>query len=250
MGGNCCGPTPDLQISSDHQKKPPTILGTWGVSIVPGPPLCNIGGEATYVLIGVDSHFYIGWASTADEPGPGPESESESESESDSDSESESESESESNSESESESNSNSESESNSTSDSDSSASSGGSPSRGGDRQAGRWQEIAKTIAAAQKRNVRHDAAEVAGSTVPFENEAEILAFALALEEALSSSEYPAGFRLYEEYESIESYKTGRSSKPLVIPLPYNVWFSRIVAWCKALDLLKRLPVCKAAIIL
>ena len=57
MGGNCCGPTPDLQIWSDHQKKPLTILGTQGVSIDPGPPLCDIGGEATYVLIGVDSHF-------------------------------------------------------------------------------------------------------------------------------------------------------------------------------------------------
>ena len=111
------------------------------------------------------------------------------------------------------------------------------------------WQGIAETIARAQKRNIRHDAAEVAKAATPFENEDESQAFALALNEALASSEYPAGFSLNAEYESLESYKTGRSSKPLVIPLPHEVWFPRIIVWCKALDLLKRLPVCKAAVV-
>lgn len=101
----------------------------------------------------------------------------------------------------------------------------------------------------AQNRNVHHDAAEVAKAAIPFENKNEMCAFALALDEALASDSYPAGFRLNEEYESLESYKTGHSSKPLVIPLPYEVWFPRIVVWCKALDLLKRLPVCKAAVV-
>ena len=82
---------------------------------------------------------------------------------------------------------------------------------------------------------------------MPFENKDEMHAFALALDNALASSEFPAGFRLNEEYESLESYKTGHSSKPLIIPLPYDVWFPRIVVWCKALDLLKHLPICKAA---
>ena len=109
------------------------------------------------------------------------------------------------------------------------------------------WQKISRTIAAAQKRNIRHDAAEVAKSSIPFENGDELQAYTLALDGALASGEYPAGFGLNEEYESVESYKTGRSSKPLIIPLPYEVWFPRIVVWCKALDLLKRLPICKAA---
>jgi hypothetical protein len=116
------------------------------------------------------------------------------------------------------------------------------------ERHAQPWQKIAETIAAAQKRNIRHDAAEVAKATLPFESEDEMLAFTLALDEALASSKYPAGFGLNEEYESLESYRTGRSSKPLVIPLPYNVWFPRIIVWCKAVDLLKRLPLCKAAV--
>jgi len=111
------------------------------------------------------------------------------------------------------------------------------------------WGEIAETISRAQKCNIRHEAAEVAKAAMPFGSEDEVHAFSLALDSALSSSEYPAGFGLDEEYEALESYKTGRSSKPLVIPLPYGVWFPRIVVWCKALDLLKRLPLCKAAVV-
>ena len=110
-----------------------------------------------------------------------------------------------------------------------------------------RYQDIAKIIANAQKRNIRHDAAEVAKSGSPFENADELHAYTLALGNALASSEFPAGFALNEAYGSVESYKTGRSSKPLVIPLPYDVWFPRIVVWCKALDLLKCLPMCRAA---
>jgi len=113
----------------------------------------------------------------------------------------------------------------------------------------GSWQAIARVIAASQKCNIRHDAAGVAESSMPFEDEDEVHAYTLALGTALASSEYPAGFGLNEEYESVESYKTGRSLKPLVIPLPYEVWFPRIIVWCKALDLLKRLPVCKAAVV-
>jgi hypothetical protein len=109
------------------------------------------------------------------------------------------------------------------------------------------YQDIAKTIASSQKRNIRHDAAKVAGSAIPFEGADELHAYTLAVGDALASNEYPAGFNLSEEYDLVESYKTGRSSRPLIIPLPYDVWFPRIVVWCKALDLLKRLPMCRAA---
>jgi hypothetical protein len=109
------------------------------------------------------------------------------------------------------------------------------------------YQDIAKTIASSQKRNIRHDAAEVAGSAIPFEGTDELRAYALALDNALTTNEYPAGFNLSEKYDSFESYKTGRSSRPLIIPIPYDVWFPRIIVWCKALDLLKRLPMCRAA---
>lgn len=113
------------------------------------------------------------------------------------------------------------------------------------DRHSQSWEEIAKIITGSQRRNIRHDAAKVAKSSMPFEGEDEMLAYTLALQQALMSSRSPAGFGLSAEYESVETYKTGRSSKPLVIPLPYEVWFPRIVTWCKALDLLKRLPICR-----
>lgn len=106
--------------------------------------------------------------------------------------------------------------------------------------------DIAEIIADAQSRNIRHEAAEVAKNSSPFEDERDLIAFTLALQSVLGSKAFPDGFRLNEEYESFETYKTGRSVKPLVIPLPYNVWFPRIVVWCKALDILKRLPLCKA----
>ena len=113
------------------------------------------------------------------------------------------------------------------------------------DIQSKSQQDIAKIIADAQSRNIRHEAAEVAKSSSPFED-GDCHLFALALEATLSSAAHPAGFHLNEEYESFETYKTGRSTKALVIPLPYDVWFSRIIVWCKALDLLKRFPLCKA----
>ena len=105
----------------------------------------------------------------------------------------------------------------------------------------GSWQDIAGVIATAQGRNVRHEAAEVARSAMPFTNASEGRVFASSLKRALSSKAYPAGFHLNDEYESKESYTTGRSSKPLVIPLPHNVWFPRILAWCTAIDILMRL---------
>ena len=107
------------------------------------------------------------------------------------------------------------------------------------------WQEIAGIIAKAQRRNIRHEAAKVARSAMPFESEEEAYAFVLALQDTLASTEHPAGYRLNDEYELMESYKTGRSSKSLVISLPYDIWFPHIVAWCKALDLLKCLSLCR-----
>ena len=76
---------------------------------------------------------------------------------------------------------------------------------------------------------------------MPFINADEGRVFARTLKRTLSSKEYPAGFHLNDEYESEESYMTGHSSKPLVIPLPHNVWFPRILAWCTAVDILMRL---------
>ena len=89
--------------------------------------------------------------------------------------------------------------------------------------------DIAEVIADAQSRNVQHEAAAVARNSSPFEAKEDQYVFALALGAAPNLDAHPAGFCLNKEYESFESYRTGRSVKPLVIPLPYDVWFPRIV---------------------
>ena len=113
------------------------------------------------------------------------------------------------------------------------------------DTEEGSWSHIAEIIAKAQGRNIRHDAAEVASSQSPFESEDEGEAFAAAFGKALESDSYPDGFNLGGEYEPSESYRTGRSSRPLLIPLPHDVWFPRILVWCKALDTLKHIEVAR-----
>jgi hypothetical protein len=103
---------------------------------------------------------------------------------------------------------------------------------------------IAEIITSAQTRNVRHEAAEVARSTIPFNSEDHMI-FNQATMDAMRRGDYPAGFHLMDEYESFEAYKMGRSAKPLVIALPHDVWFPRILAWCQALDILMRFQMCR-----
>ena len=106
--------------------------------------------------------------------------------------------------------------------------------------------DIARIIMDAQSHNIRHEAAAVARNSSPFQDQQDAYVFTLALEAVLNLAAFPAGFGLNEEYQSFEAYKTGRSAKPLIIPLPYSVWFPRIIVWCKSLDLLKRFQLCKA----
>ena len=104
--------------------------------------------------------------------------------------------------------------------------------------------ELTQTILQAQGKHVRHEAAEVAGAQSPFDED-ELQMFASQLAYDLASHSYPSGYNLNSEYESLKSYTTGRSIKPLVIPLPHEIWFPRIVVWCKAVDLFNRIQLCK-----
>ena len=105
------------------------------------------------------------------------------------------------------------------------------------------WTAIAEIIAEGQQHNICHDAAEVAKGTMPFQDEDQLNLFTTMFQAALDSPSHSAGFGLDEEYELSESYKTGHSKRPLVILLPYSIWFPQMVTWCKALDLLKYLSV-------
>ena len=110
--------------------------------------------------------------------------------------------------------------------------------------EGGTEQEFAQTVLQAQKKQVRHEAAEVADTNSPF-SKTELQVFAYQLAKDLAAHCYPSGYGLNEEYEPLESYTTGRSIKQLVIPLPHQIWFPRIVVWCKALDLFNRVQLCK-----
>ena len=114
-----------------------------------------------------------------------------------------------------------------------------------GDEDEESQRDIAQIITDSQSRNIQHEAAAVARNSSPFQDQHDVYAFTLALEAALESGAFPAGFNLNEEYESFEAYKTGHSAKPLIIPLPRSVWFPRIIVWCRSLDLLKRFQMCK-----
>lgn len=114
--------------------------------------------------------------------------------------------------------------------------------------EGGMESELAQVILQAQKRNVRHEATKVAETGSPFNSDDELQMFARQLADDLTSRSFPSGFNLNDEYGSLESYTTGRSAKPLVIPLPYKIWFPRTVVWCKALDLLNRIQLCRETI--
>ena len=113
-------------------------------------------------------------------------------------------------------------------------------PGSGGEKES----ELTQAIFQAQKTQIRHEAAGVADTQSPFDGD-ELLMFARQLALDLTSHSYPSGYNLNGNYESLESYTTGRSTRPLVIPLPYEVWFPRIVVWCKASDLLNRIQLFK-----
>lgn len=65
------------------------------------------------------------------------------------------------------------------------------------------WQAITEAIAEGQKHNIRHDAAEVAKGSVPFQDEDKPHTFLAAFRASLNSAEHPAGFGLDSQYQIV-----------------------------------------------
>jgi hypothetical protein len=101
---------------------------------------------------------------------------------------------------------------------------------------------IAKKIGRGQQQQVRHPAIDVPNTSCPFNNSIESEVFFTALDQVRTMNRIPAGFGLTDPYEPMETFRTGRAPKGLVIPLPHDVWFPRILLWCQALHLFKRFP--------
>lgn len=102
-------------------------------------------------------------------------------------------------------------------------------------------QSITDKISKGQEVHVRHPPVEAARSNSPFRSTLELEAFQQALQQATSSDLCPAYLGLDSSYEPSETFYTGRSRKGITVPLPYDVWYPRILLWCRAIDLVTRI---------
>ena len=105
----------------------------------------------------------------------------------------------------------------------------------------GDGRSITDMIAAGQESQVRHPPVEAARSKSPFQSTLELEAFQQALQQATSKGLRPAYLGLDLPYGPSETFFTGRSRKGITVPLPYDVWYPRILLWCRALDLVTRI---------
>lgn len=102
-------------------------------------------------------------------------------------------------------------------------------------------QSITSKVAKGQEVHVRHPPVEAARSRSPFRSTLELEAFQLALQQTTSNDLRPAYLGLDLPYEPAETFYTGRSKKGLTVPLPYDIWFPRILLWCRSIDLVTRI---------
>ena len=102
-------------------------------------------------------------------------------------------------------------------------------------------QSITDKIVKGQEVHVRHPPVEAARCKSPFQSTLEFDAFQQALQQATSNKSCPAYLGLNLPYAPSETFFTGRSRKGITVPLPYNVWYPRILLWCRAIDLVTRI---------
>ena len=102
-------------------------------------------------------------------------------------------------------------------------------------------QTITNKTTEGQEMHIRHPPVEAAQSMSPFQSTIELEAFEQALQQATSKGLCPAYLGLDLPYEPSETFYTGRSKKGIAVPLPYNIWYPRILLWCRAIDLVTRI---------
>lgn len=102
-------------------------------------------------------------------------------------------------------------------------------------------ESITDKIAKGQEAHIRHPPVEAARCKSPFQSTLELAAFQQALEQSTSQDLRPAYLGLDLAYEPSETFSTGRSRKGITVPLPYDVWYPRILLWCRAVDLVTRI---------
>ena len=102
-------------------------------------------------------------------------------------------------------------------------------------------QSMTKKITEGQEVHIRHPPVEAARCKSPFRSTLELDAFQQALQQCTSKDLCPSYLGLDLPYASSETFHTGRSRKGITVPLPYDVWYPRILLWCRAIDLVTRI---------
>lgn len=105
----------------------------------------------------------------------------------------------------------------------------------------GSTQSITANIVKGQEVHVHHPPVEAADGKTPFRSVLELKAFQQALEEATLKDLRPAYLGLDLPYEPSETFTTGRSRKGITVPLPREIWYPRILLWCRGIDLVTRI---------
>jgi hypothetical protein len=102
-------------------------------------------------------------------------------------------------------------------------------------------QSMTQRIAEGQEVHVRHPPVEAARCKSPFRSALELEAFQQALQQSTSKNLHPAYLGLDAPYAPSETFNTGMSRKGITVPLPYEIWYPRILLWCRAIDLVTRI---------
>ena len=102
-------------------------------------------------------------------------------------------------------------------------------------------QSITDKISKGQEVHIRHAPVEAAQGKSPFQSTLEFEAFQEALQQAMAKDLRPAYLGLDLPYEPSETFYTGRSRKGITVPLPYDIWYPRVLLWCRAIDLVTRI---------
>ncbi|KAJ7742003.1 hypothetical protein DFH07DRAFT_870069 [Mycena maculata] len=108
-------------------------------------------------------------------------------------------------------------------------------------------EELENQIQEDQAQNIRHAPVKVARHHSPFEEREDEAAFLELLDIVITQPDVlPEGYGILpdewedEDYDEIETIRTGTNGKELVVVLPRVEWFLRAAKWVQALDLLTR----------
>lgn len=108
----------------------------------------------------------------------------------------------------------------------------------------GDTRSLTSKIAKGQEVHIRHPPVEAAQRKSPFRSVLELEVFQQALQRVTSEDLRPAYLGLDQPYEPSETFYTGRSRAGITVPLPYDVWYPRILLWCRSVDLVTRIKLC------